>query len=239
MGSTRLPGKSLMKIAGKPILQHIVERIQRAKLVDDVVVATSISNKDDAIEEFCKENRILFFRGSEDDVRDRILKAVKYFKADVNIEMFADNPCPDPKLIDEIVKFYLDNSYDYVSNFIKTTYPPGLEVQVYKTEVLEKAALLSSELRYKEHASLYIYTHRDIFSCFNYEAPKELRNFTDVHIELDTMEDFHLIKFIYDALYSNNPSFTTQDILKLIEENGHIKEINKNVSRKWCAFREN
>lgn len=238
MGSTRLPGKTLMEISGRSVLQHIVDRIRRARTIDEVIVATSTNKLDDAIEELCKKNNIKFFRGPEENVQDRVLQALKFYKADVNVEMFADNPCPDPDLIDEIVKFYLNNSYDYVSNFIKTTFPPGLEVQVYRAQVLEKAADLSKEHKYKEHVSLYIYTHKDIFSCFNYEAPQRLRGYLDVHMELDTPEDFKFIKFIYDSLYVKNPGFTTDDILRLIDNNPGIKEVNKDIPRRWYAFRE-
>ncbi len=123
MGSSRLPGKTMMNLNGKPMLEILLGRVRMSKLLNDVVVATTVNEKDNLIEKFCKEKGYNYFRGSEDDVLGRVLKTAKHNKADIIVELTGDNPLVDPEIIDEMVQYYLDNTYDYVCNSLPRTFP--------------------------------------------------------------------------------------------------------------------
>ena len=138
INSSRLPGKVLKPILGKPMLTLQVERIQQSMLIDEIIIATSDSVKDNPIEALAHRLGIHCFRGSEDDVLSRVVGALKAYRVETHVEFMGDNPLPDPLLIDAIIGFFLKNAdkYDCVTNALKTTYPPGTEVFVYPAEVL-------------------------------------------------------------------------------------------------------
>ena len=141
MGSTRLPGKVLMPIVEKPMLALQIERIQQCKLIDRIIISTSNNPQDDAIEELANELGVECFRGSENDVLSRIIDTLKFYNTEIHVEFMGDNPIPDPLLVDSIIGYYLKNygKYDYVTNALKTTYPPGVEVFVYHSKILYDA----------------------------------------------------------------------------------------------------
>ena len=138
MGSSRLPGKVLMDICGKPMLLWQVERIRRARLVDEIIIATTLSESDNEIETFCKINNIRFFRGSENDVLGRIACLISERNIDIHLECYGDSPFIDPQIIDESIGFYLKKNIPngYFSSSLETTYPPGMEVTIYRGNML-------------------------------------------------------------------------------------------------------
>ena len=125
MGSSRLPGKSLAEIEGRPMLWHVIQRVKRASLVDRVVVATSTAPADDAIEKMCRENGVPCYRGSEDDVLDRFYHAARAEKAGQVVRITADCPLIDPEMIDRVVRRFQRGDLDYASNAMVRTYPEG------------------------------------------------------------------------------------------------------------------
>src|SRR3989338_268536 len=133
MSSTRLPGKVLKTVKGRPLLSYQVERIRRARLLEQIVVATTASAHDGALARFCEEEKLNYFRGSEKDVLARFYQAAKRFKANVIVRLTADSPLIDPLLIDEAVNFYKNNTdlYDYVANTAPppSTFPDGMDVE--------------------------------------------------------------------------------------------------------------
>jgi spore coat polysaccharide biosynthesis protein SpsF len=130
MGSTRLPGKVLKEIVGKPMLALQIERLQQCRLIDEIILATSVAKQDDVLADLVGRLGIGCFRGSEEDVVSRVVGALRAFQVDIHVEFMGDNPLPDPLLVDAIIGYYLkhQNDYDYVTNSLKTTYPPGAEV---------------------------------------------------------------------------------------------------------------
>ena len=238
LGSTRLPRKALKEIMDKPVLYYLIERLKRATLVDDIIVATSVEKIDDDIEMFCRNNAIHCFRGSEQDVLGRVLGALKYMDADVGVEVYGDCPLIDPEVVDEIVGFYLDNRvrYDFVTNGLKSTYPPGLEVEVYPVSILEDSSKQINDLAIREHGTLFIRKNPQKYRLYNIEAPNELY-YPDYYIELDTQEDFIIIKNIYEELYPENPDFRTIDVIDYLTKNKNLRELNSNVHRRWKEFR--
>lgn len=233
MGSSRLPGKVLMEVLGHPILKFLVERLRRIPLLDDVVIATTVHSADDLICEFAKSKGISFFRGSEEDVLDRVLCAAKYFNTDLIVEFTGDCPLLDPKESQKVIEFFLNNSnqYDYVSNILTRTYPRGLDTQIFPVSVLEEVSKKTNDPIDRENVSLYIYEHPKEYRCGNVEAPYEI-TWPELRLTLDTIEDFKLIKTIFERLYPINPLFSTINIITLLCQDEKLLMLNKHVQQK-------
>jgi spore coat polysaccharide biosynthesis protein SpsF len=231
MTSTRLPGKILRPILGRPTLELLIERLLRSEYIDEVVIATTVNSTDDPVEELAKRLSVGCFRGSEEDVLDRVLKAAQRYDADLIVEITGDCPLIDPGTIDQLIGIYLNNTYDYVSNTLKPTYPNGLDTQVFSRKTLEEVASLTSDPVDHEHVSLYIYEHPERFSLYNLESnlPGKYRG---CRLTVDTIEDFELIRIIYESLYPGNPAFNLQDIVELLDADENLLKINQHVEQK-------
>jgi spore coat polysaccharide biosynthesis protein SpsF len=239
IGSTRLPGKVMKEVVGKPVLELLIERLRHSKLINKIVVATTGLKKDDIIVDLCRKLGIDYFRGSEDDVMGRVLGALKQYGADAGVEIYGDCPLIDPAIVDSIIQYYIMNieKYDFVSNDIKTTYPPGLETEVYSVSAFADAADRTSDPEIREHSTLYMRQHPELYRLHNIEAQPEL-HYPDIYIELDTPEDFRVIKTIYESLYSEGKIFSAQEILDFLKQNPHIAEQNRRVERRWKKYRK-
>ena len=240
MGSSRLPGKVLKEINGKPLLLYQIERIRSSILIDDVIISTSTSRSDDILEELAVKYNVKCYRGSENDVLQRIVDTLKHFKVDVNVEFMGDNPIPDPNLVDTIIGFYLKHKdkYDYITNALKTTYPPGFEVFVYPSQTLYDAEKETKYSDLREHVGLHIYKRPDRFRIFNIEAPESIRRYIDYHFEVDTTEDFEVMDAIIRHFMPQNPNFSMMQAIEYMENNPHLIEINTNIHRRWEIFRK-
>ena len=137
MGSTRLPQKVMRPIMGRPMLDLMIERVKRAKLLNEIVIATSINEKDKVLEDLAKRTGVRCFRGSEDDVLDRVLNAAKSVNADIIVELWGDTPLIDPTIIDDAIEYFLDNQYDLVSTCLDKTFPWGMSLLVFPYKILE------------------------------------------------------------------------------------------------------
>jgi spore coat polysaccharide biosynthesis protein SpsF len=231
MSSTRLPGKVLRPILGKPTLELLIERLRRAKRVQEIVLATTVNQNDDVLEEFAKRAGVSCFRGSEEDVLSRVLAAAQSVSADVIVEVTGDCPLIDPEVVDRVVDVFLANRFDYVSNDLKRTYPSGLVVQVFPTIVLEEVARLTDSPVDREHVSLYIYEHPERFALKNVESglPEKCWGY---RLTLDTPEDYALIREIYEELYPKNPAFLLRDVLELLERRLELLSLNQSIKDK-------
>lgn len=228
--STRLPGKVLMEINKKPVLQLMVERIRKSKFINDIIIATTINKADDTIVSLAKDTKVNFYRGSEENVLQRVLGAHEEFKSDIIVELTGDCPLIDPLLIDECIEFYLNNKdkYDYVSNCVERSYPDGMDVQVFSRNVLGEAARKTNNPLDREHVSRYIYTSGE-YRIHTIKAQGDLF-WPDLGITLDTREDFELIKSIFEHFKNND--FTLKDILELLRQNKEMLNINKHIQRR-------
>ncbi|MCK9280012.1 MAG: glycosyltransferase family protein [Melioribacteraceae bacterium] len=230
LGSTRLPAKILKDLSGKPVLYHVLERIKKAKLVDDIVVATTDLDNDEPLVEYLRENKIYYYRGSSDDVLSRYYEAAFQYKADIIIRITSDCPLIDPEVIDSIIKIYLENNkYDYVSNTIMRTFPRGLDVELLTFAALKKSFYGAEQKSEREHVTPYIYNNREIFNVFNFASKTDL---SYLRWTLDTPEDYQLIKVIYDSLYKEGEIFTTEEVLTLFHNLPELIEINKHIEQK-------
>ncbi len=223
MSSTRLPGKVLMSIMNKPILQHVVERVRASILINRIIVATTTEVEDDKIEEFCLNNQVIFFRGSKDDVLDRFYKAA-YIQGlkdeDVVVRITADCPLHDAKIIDKVIDVYLHNNYDYVSNTLEYTYPDGTDVEVFSFKSLKQSWINAKLISEREHVTPYIKANEE-FAKLNIKADKLYPNY---RLTLDCPEDFELIRAIYQGI--GKEKFSLDEIIEFMDKNPKLTEVN-------------
>ncbi len=229
VGSTRLPGKVLKTICGKTVLAHDISRLRKVKNIDEIIVATTILEKDDAIVKECEKVKVRYFRGSEEDVLSRYYYAAKEAGADVIVRITSDCPLIDIEVTEKTIEFYLNNSYEYVSNTYERSFPRGFDTEVFSFKLLEKAFKEAKEEIYREHVTTYFWKNPEIFSIGCYKNDVDYSNY---RLTLDTKEDFELIKIIYNKLYYKNKYFGFKDILKLFENNHELYSINEMVKQK-------
>jgi spore coat polysaccharide biosynthesis protein SpsF len=231
MRSTRLPGKVMLPIFDRPMLELMIERLQRVSQLDGIVVATTIDSSCDPIVDLALRLGVGCYRGSEDDVLDRVLQAARSEGADLIVETTGDCPVIDPQTVSKVIGTFLNNDVDYCSNILERTYPRGMDVQVFPVTVLEEVDRLTKEPPDREHVSLYIYEHPERFSLLNIESGLPERH-RDLRLTVDTPEDFRLIGEIYQELYPGKPDFGLHDICNLFDRRPELFEVNKNMSQK-------
>ncbi|MBI4596965.1 MAG: glycosyltransferase family protein [Candidatus Omnitrophica bacterium] len=239
MGSSRLPGKVLKPIVGKPMLQLQIERIQQSRLIDQVVIATSVEQGNDPIERLAHTLGVGCFRGSEEDCLSRIIGALKAFDVDLHAEFMGDSPLPDPRIIDEVIGYYLKHAeqYDYVSNALTITYPPGIDLYVYPTRVLVDAERYVTDPAQRANVDLHIAHHPERYRLRNLEAPAWFRR-PDLHLEVDAAEDFEVISAIFEHFYPKHPGFGLAQIIEFLDAHPALAERNRHVPRRWVAERK-
>ena len=225
MGSTRLSGKVLKDLCGKPELWHIVERLRNVKLADRLIIATSDLKNDDAIEEFCQQNEVDFFRGSDDDVLSRFYHAAENFNLTDIVRICSDNTLLDWEIIDKEIKLYLHNDYDIVTSGYGV--PLGLGGEVFSFEYIKMAYENAVEHYQHEHVTPYIYENAK--KIYKYSLKND---YSDYRLTLDTPEDWELVQKIYGELFKGKHDFLLDDIVKIMEENPEWKKINALVKQK-------
>jgi len=235
MTSTRLPGKVLLPVLNKPLLLRMIERVQKAEYIGQLIIATSKKHEDDKIKDLCYENNLTCFRGHLTDLLDRHYQAAKKFGADAVVKIPSDCPLIDPKIIDKVLKYYIDNSdnYDFVSNLHPATYPDGNDVEIFSFNVLEQAWHEASKKLEREHTTPYFWENPNKFRIGNVEWETGYDYSATHRWTIDYAKDYEFIKKVYEELYPKNPFFGINDILKLIEEKPAIAEINKKYLGKY------
>ncbi len=227
MSSTRLPGKILADLGGRPLLARVVERARAAKSVGLVVVATTDRAADDRVAEFCGAGQVPVFRGSEDDVLDRFRQAAARFEADVVVRLTADCPLLDPAVIDLVVQSFLSGDCDYASNTIEPTYPDGLDTEVFRRAALERAwreAKLKSE---REHVTPYIWKNPGLFRLLSVKNDADL---SGLRWTVDEPQDLELARRIYGEL-SAAGMFGMDDVLEAFRLHPEWNGINTGFAR--------
>lgn len=213
MGSTRLPGKSMREVLGKPLLGYVLDRLNRAELADKVIVATSDLPRDQVIFDYCHERNVPCFRGGESDVLDRYYQAARQFKAETIVRITGDCPLIDPEIVDRVIAKYSEGNYDYASNVFHRHYPRGLDTEVFSYKTLHQAWRDTSDPHDREHVTTYIWQHPDLFRIGSVVNDRDLSNH---HWAVDTPQDFTLITRIIETLAPTHPNFTMNDILNII-----------------------
>ena len=232
VGSTRLPGKVLLDLHGKPVLWHVIKRVSHSKKINKVIVATTTLKEDNPIEELCHKEGISFYRGSSDDVLNRYYNAAQNIHSkgehlDFVVRITADCPFIDPEIIDTVIETMVTNNYDYISNALQPTYPDGLDVEIFTFNALIEAnnnARLPSE---REHVTPYIIKNNS-FRKYNFPNQKDLSH---MRWTLDEPEDYQFIQKVYNYLYDEKSLFHMQDILNLLSKYPELETINKKYQR--------
>lgn len=232
MSSSRLPKKVLLPILGESLLYRMIERLQQIKHKATIVIATSEDQQDDVIETFCQTKNITCFRGSLNNLLDRHYQVGKLTNADIIIKIPSDCPLIDPRIVDKVLDFYVENEgkYDFVSNLHPATYPDGNDVEIMTSEALSKAwqeAVRPLEL---EHTTPYFWENPDKFRLANVVWETNLDYSMSHRFTIDYHEDYLFIKRVFEELYPQNPRFSLDDILTLLQEKPEIYEINQHFA---------
>lgn len=228
LGSTRLPGKVLKGITGKPMLAHVVERVRRASNVDLVLIATTDLTRDDPLAQFCEEHDYPYSRGSESDVLDRYYHAAQEFEADLVVRITSDCPLIDPDVIEQAITEHKALQPDYTSNFVPDrTFPRGLDVEVFSWKILERIWREDNNPAWREHVTCYIDFRQELF---NIHCMKNEIDYSELRWTVDQPEDLELIRRIYS--HFNDNDFSWLEVLKLFQKYPELKEINRNVEQK-------
>jgi spore coat polysaccharide biosynthesis protein SpsF len=228
MGSTRLPGKVLKDLGGETVLARVVNRTRRAKLLDEVVVATTIQPADDAIVGECGRLSVACFRGDEADVLDRYHRAAQRFSADAIVRITSDCPLIDPELVDATVHAFLNQKPDYATNALVVTYPRGLDVEVFTADALARTWGAAKEPYQRTHVTTYMYENPEIFKIVSLTAEKDWGKY---RWTLDTGEDLEAIREIYKH-FPEGDLVPWYEVVSLMEIHPELIELNSGVQQK-------
>jgi len=235
MGSSRLPGKTLMEIApGLTLLGLVVARFRLCSELSSVWVATSLERGDDPVARWCEEHQVPFHRGSEDDVLERVTETAVKAGADAIVQMGADSAYLDYQLIDQLVGIYRSGAYDYVCNDLKLTYPLGIYGHVVRVSLLQELnARRDLSVHDREDVVRPIFEHPGDFAVASIEAPEALRH-PELRLTIDYPEDLEQARAVY-AHFGNHP-FTAADLVALSGQRPELFEKTGNLVQRSAPF---
>jgi spore coat polysaccharide biosynthesis protein SpsF len=238
MGSTRLPGKVLKALPGGSVLLHTLTRASKIEGIDEVVVATTDSPIDDPLFDNVTNWGYRAFRGSENDVLHRYYQTALQTKAGYIVRITSDCPLLDPQQSSRVIAAFKDSlatntPADYAANNLVRRLPRGLDTEIVTFEALRMAHREAEQDDEREHVTLNIYRHPEIFNLL--EVTYEERDLSHHRWTLDTPEDFQLIEAVYRALYPANPDFGMTDVLKYLDENSDVFEYNRHIKQKYIS----
>lgn len=231
IASSRLPGKVMMESLGKPMLEYLVERLKRVERLDHIVLATTENSSDGCIAELAGKLNVGCFRGSEDDVLHRVLCAAESVNADLIVEITGDCPLIDPGIASQTLSLYLSNECDYASNDLTPSYPLGMDVQVFSTDLLRLADREGQTPDDREHVSWFFIRNPKRFRLLMLPAPPQL-HWPDLRLTLDEIGDFRLIDAVISTLYPSNPEFSCYDIVSYLRKHPHLLDLNRMVEQR-------
>jgi spore coat polysaccharide biosynthesis protein SpsF len=231
MGSTRLPGKVMKEVLGKPLLFYLVERLRKVEHIEGICIATTLNPIDDVIANFCNAESLHCFRGSEEDVLSRYFAAAEAFDVEACVRITADCPLIDPMIISKAIYTFRHHydELDYLSNTLDRTFPRGMDVEIFRKDALQKTYFHAKSASDKEHVTSYMVKHPHHFRLGNLYQKKDTSSY---RLTVDTQEDFELIRIILEKLYPHKQEFHLEDILRLFATYPELKEINAHVAQK-------
>lgn len=233
MGSTRLPGKVLLDLAGKSMLARVVERAQAVPLVNKVIIATTNHILDNQIELLCKQNGWICFRGSEEDVLDRYYQAAKREKADHIVRLTADTPLFSVRETNRLIEQHLKSNVAYTHNLtvFGSGMPLGTGSEIFTFAALEQSWQEGQELHHREHVDEYIYENPHLFEIAMVPAMPELC-FPELRLTVDTPEDLTLMQQIYQQLCQPSEIVKLSEVISLLRHDPELKKLNSHVLQK-------
>lgn len=227
MGSSRLPDKVLKDLAGKPVLWHVVNRVKKSKLINEVVVATTYRKEDLAIVEYCASQRTAVYVGSDEDVLERYYQAARLYKPVNVVRVTADCPLIDAKVIDTVIQEHLKSDCDYTSNTLEDTFPDGLDCEVFKFTALEQACQNAKLVSEREHVTPYIRKNKQ----YKKHSVTDSEDHSLERWTLDTDRDYAFLTRVFEELYKDNPEFDTNDVYALLNRCPDIRKLNAGIIR--------
>lgn len=227
-GSTRLPGKVLRPILGRPVLSLMLERVMRAASAGTVVIATTLEAEDDAIVELAEQSGWPSFRGSTDDVLDRHYRAAVRHGADYVVKIPSDCPLIDPAIIDLVVGTAVESEADFVSNLHPQSWPDGNDVEVMTMPALETAWREATRPLEREHTTPFLWEQPERFRVMNVGWHRDLSK--SHRWVLDYPEDLEFVRAVFEMLYPAQPQFGTEDVLRLLESHPEVHELNAHLA---------
>lgn len=216
MGATRLPGKSMMLLAGKPLIEQIFLRVKRTKKADVIVLATTEQQQDDPLCEVAKRYGIEVLRGSENDLVDRYYQAAMKYNADFIVRLPADNPVVEPREIDKIIEHYLNSDDDFSANthnILGNEYPDGLGAEIFSIQKLREIWETTTDPRNREHPHTYFYEHPEKYKIGTVKCPREFRR-PDLVLDVNTQQEFDFLAELYGYPFPRNPNFHITEIIQ-------------------------
>lgn len=230
MGSERLPGKVILPILNKPSILYTLDRLNKSKYIDKLIVATSDNESERPLVDVVKQNGYEVFRGDEKDVLRRYKKASDLFKSDIILRVTGDCPMIDSDIVDNVITYYKMNNYDYVRLDVPNTFIRGFDVEIFSKKVLDQVDKLATTTSEREHVTLYIYNNPEKFSI-GYVKGNEFYN-KDYRVCVDTKEDFNLINKIYESF--RDEFVSAKEIISYLDNNTKLMKINSMIKQKDC-----
>ena len=244
MGSSRFPGKVLSDIAGQPALTRLIRRVRRCRALDAIVLATTVSPADDALEAWSEREGVAVYRGSEEDVLNRVVNAQRKMDSDIVVEITGDCILLDPDLIDMGVQTFLHNECDVVTNVNPVTFPMGQDIQVYRLSDLEQVEQTVFDPAVREHVSLHFYENPQRYRIFNLFAPRRWHA-PGYRFQLDYEADHRFLNAVYARLEpAYGDWFGLEEIMRLLHHAPELLEINRDCEEKaarletLCSLRQ-
>lgn len=228
MGSTRLPGKVLKDLAGATVLARVVSRVRRARLIDEVLVATTDRPADDALVAECRKCSVAVSRGAQDDVLDRYYRSAQLVRAEIVVRITSDCPLIDPEITDKTIAAFLDARPDYASNALQRSYPRGLDTEVMSLDALTRAWEEAQKPYEREHVTPYIYEHPEKFRILSVPGNPD---YSSHRWTLDTPEDLEFLRAIYARL-NNHTTFSWRQVLDVVDREPELMDLNRFVMQK-------
>lgn len=216
MGSSRLPGKSMELLAGKPLVWRFLERVKRSQRLDEIVLATTAKPQDDVLAELARGCGVEVFRGAENDLVDRYFQAAKKFGAETVVRMCADNPVIEPAEIDRIIEYFHGAAVDFASNthnILDNQYPDGLGAEVFSLARLEEVWRESTDPRRREHPHTNFYEQPERYAIGTVPCPEGFRR-PELKLDVNLPEELAFLRAIYEYCYPRNPQFHITDIIR-------------------------
>ncbi|UTB33104.1 MAG: 2-C-methyl-D-erythritol 4-phosphate cytidylyltransferase [Methanobacterium sp. ERen5] len=233
MHSERMYGKPMKLIQNKPIIEHVIDRLNSSKIIDRTILAISEKEENNVFVDFANENNLKFVRGDDEDVLGRIFKAAKKFNSDHIVRVTSENPLIYVDVIDDLIKFHIDNKCDftYLDNL-----PIGCIVEVISFDALKKSYDLGNEKHHSELVTLFINENSHLFKIRSFDVDTYLQR-QNYRLTVDTFDDLKLMRIIYENFYEENSIVKLKDVIGFLENNPKLLEINMNVpkgdSRIW------
>lgn len=225
MSSTRYPGKVLIDLAGTPLIEFMVRRVQKAQLIDHIVLLTSTDPSDNPLAEWAGNSGTPIFRGSLDDVLGRFAHAAEAYPAENYVRLTGDCPLSDPVIIDTVIGLHRESGSDYTCNTSPPTYPDGLDVEVFTARALANANRFASRASEREHVTAWMYNPENRLECRNFNGPFDASH---LRLTIDYPDDAHAVRRIISAL--DEPHFADYfDILRVIAQDPSVKSVNQHV----------